>query len=269
MDIQNATLAGGVAIGTVANIRLAPFGAVMIGLFSGLWSVFGYNIIMPYMEEMGVHDTCGIHNLHAMPSVIGALASVFLAAYAQQSSEDAISYYGATAPTQWWHQLVGIILCMSFAIFTGFVTGHILKIFGKDEEHMVESDLAFNDNCYWEVADDYGRSFYKELASLVTDDPKHGLMESSKMTTMQQSIAAMDAHGGRTALHEHQDALLNSSIHEDSSHDRHPVLYKLLDNSLNGRKTKAKRIDDKKKRSKTKRRTKEDSDILATNKEFC
>ena len=34
------------------------------------------------MEKLKLHDTCGIHNLHGMPSVISALASVVMCAIA-------------------------------------------------------------------------------------------------------------------------------------------------------------------------------------------
>jgi len=43
--IQNATLAGGVAVGAVADMVIQPWGAVLIGLLSGLVSVVGYKYI--------------------------------------------------------------------------------------------------------------------------------------------------------------------------------------------------------------------------------
>ena len=40
--IQNATLAGGVAVGSVANMVIQPWGAVLIGFLAGFTSVIGY-----------------------------------------------------------------------------------------------------------------------------------------------------------------------------------------------------------------------------------
>jgi ammonium transporter Rh len=99
VDIQNATLAGGVAIGCTANLA-SPFDAIMIGIAAGFISTLGYHHIQPYLQERGLHDTCGVHNLHAMPSLVGALASVILAGYKESAGHDSalygpLAYHGA------------------------------------------------------------------------------------------------------------------------------------------------------------------------------
>ena len=43
--IQNATLAGGVAVGSVADMVIQPWGALLIGFCAGFISVVGYRII--------------------------------------------------------------------------------------------------------------------------------------------------------------------------------------------------------------------------------
>lgn len=45
VHVQNATLAGGVAVGTSANFMVGPWGALLIGSIAGIISVVGYRHI--------------------------------------------------------------------------------------------------------------------------------------------------------------------------------------------------------------------------------
>merc|ERR1719440_227218 len=76
VHIQNATLAGGVAIGAVADMDIGISTSLSIGCLAGLWSTLGYAKLTPLLERAGVHDTCGINNLHGMPGIIGGVASI-------------------------------------------------------------------------------------------------------------------------------------------------------------------------------------------------
>lgn len=42
VHIQNATLAGGVAMGTAAEFMITPYGSLIVGFCSGIISTFGY-----------------------------------------------------------------------------------------------------------------------------------------------------------------------------------------------------------------------------------
>ena len=68
-------------MGCCANMRPQPWGALFIGMWAGLLSTFGFNKIQPFLEsKLGLKDTCGVHNLHGMPSLWGAFCSVVLSA---------------------------------------------------------------------------------------------------------------------------------------------------------------------------------------------
>lgn len=45
VHIQNSTLAGGVAIGTAADMMIHPWGAMVVGSVAGALSVLGYRFI--------------------------------------------------------------------------------------------------------------------------------------------------------------------------------------------------------------------------------
>ena len=73
VDIQNATLAGGVAIGCLANYRLNAGICLLIGSSAGALSTFGYCVIQPWiLEKYQIHDTCGINNLHGINFILDA-----------------------------------------------------------------------------------------------------------------------------------------------------------------------------------------------------
>ena len=65
VHIQNATLAGGVAMGSAANFAIGPFNAILIGTLAGAISTFGYQYLQPVvLERLEIHDTCGIKGLN-------------------------------------------------------------------------------------------------------------------------------------------------------------------------------------------------------------
>jgi ammonium transporter Rh len=77
-EIQNATLAGGVAVGSSADLVIQPWGACLIGFIAGVISALGYIYLTDILEKkLGLHDTGGVNNLHGMPGIIGGLSGVF------------------------------------------------------------------------------------------------------------------------------------------------------------------------------------------------
>lgn len=141
VHIQNATLAGGVAIGSVADMDLLPFGALAVGSVAGFVSTLGYVKITPRLEAIRVHDTCGIHNLHGMPGLIGGLSSIIaVAAGAAKFNHEGVSI-GAQAGKQ----VLGMLVSIGFAVGGGLLTGLLCKIVCPPLEEL------FEDTEFWEV----------------------------------------------------------------------------------------------------------------------
>ncbi|XP_037807424.1 ammonium transporter Rh type B [Lucilia sericata] len=169
VHVQNSTLAGGVAVGTVCNLLIGAHGAILIGIIAGTVSVLGYRFITPFLTaKLRIHDTCGVHNLHGMPAVISAIASVIYASLAkpeqyksdlgdifpamlsQPNNETTIILggYGREASSQAGYQLLGIGVTVLVAIVGGILAGLALKYTNfrklqKEEHHQ--------DELYWEV----------------------------------------------------------------------------------------------------------------------
>lgn len=79
--LLNATLAGGVAIGTTADLIEFTWVAMLIGAIAGAISCIGFLYLTPLLErKFGLYDTCGVHNLHGMPGILACIASCFVIA---------------------------------------------------------------------------------------------------------------------------------------------------------------------------------------------
>ncbi|XP_048829182.1 ammonium transporter Rh type C-like [Brienomyrus brachyistius] len=162
VHIQNATLAGGVAVGTAAQFMLTPYGSLIVGFFCGIISTLGYIYITPFLEKrLKIQDTCGIHNLHAMPGLIGGIVGAISAAAATEdvySSAGLINNFQFVGPIQnrvptiqGGYQAAAMCVALVFGIGGGILVGIILKlpIWGDPAD-----DGCFDDEVYWELPED-------------------------------------------------------------------------------------------------------------------
>lgn len=158
VDIQNATIAGGVAVGAVADLLVNTWSAGLIGFGAGFVSVFGYVYILPFMNaRFGLFDTCGILNLHAMPGIMGGLISAIVAGRSDETEygQDIGEIFAArkdgarSASEQAGFQLAFLFTTIGISVASGLVIGWFASlpyfnppvVVFEDKEHwMVESD---------------------------------------------------------------------------------------------------------------------------------
>ncbi|MBS3937689.1 MAG: hypothetical protein KGZ50_03840 [Peptococcaceae bacterium] len=105
-----AILAGGVTIGSTIDL-VGPWVAFAIGILAGVVSTLCFLYLHPALgKATGVFDVMGVHNLHGIPGILGALLAIPFAGTVQIT---------AAAGT------------FIIALITGWVTGVIVKALGK------------------------------------------------------------------------------------------------------------------------------------------
>jgi ammonium transporter Rh len=122
-DIANASLAGGVAIGSTCDFA-SHQAAFVIGILSGVISTIGFAVIQGKLQgKLKCIDTCGVLNLHGLPGLMGGFAALLVIKGINQSI-----------------QLKGIGITIVIALVAGYITGNVLSIFGRKAEAYVDSD---------------------------------------------------------------------------------------------------------------------------------
>lgn len=175
VDVQNATLAGGVAVGAAANLPLHPWGAFIVGSAAATISTFGFAVLQPLLQQYaGLHDTCGVHNLHGMPGVFGGLVAVVAAGGIQDSDYGSPTTLGIFFPerlngrsqsSQAWYQLAALASTLAIAIVGGSLTGLFLR------SPLFEQPIkVFNDSEFWHVPSEELPYFHSDSSAASRGD---------------------------------------------------------------------------------------------------
>lgn len=122
-DIANATLAGGVAIGSTCDVA-TPGAAFVIGMLAGALSTLGFAVIQKKFTDMTrIVDTCGVSYLHGLPGLLGGLAAMAVVSGIN---------FGA--------QLAGILMTIIFAATAGIISGKLIAVLGRRVEPYVDAE---------------------------------------------------------------------------------------------------------------------------------
>eukprot|EP01112_Ceratiomyxa_fruticulosa_P009399 TRINITY_DN2446_c0_g1_i3.p1 TRINITY_DN2446_c0_g1~~TRINITY_DN2446_c0_g1_i3.p1 ORF type:complete len:568 (+),score=125.11 TRINITY_DN2446_c0_g1_i3:450-2153(+) len=151
VDIQNATLAGGVAVGSSSDLIIGPGGALLIGLAAGSLSTFGFVYIGPWFERhFGLQDTCGILNLHGLPGLLGGITGAIACSNVSDNPYgiDVGSYF-PHGFGQARYQIFGLLIVLGLSITSGLLVGFVTSKLFKTPKRLFEDDVG------WEVAPDY------------------------------------------------------------------------------------------------------------------
>ncbi|XP_043918591.1 ammonium transporter Rh type A isoform X1 [Protopterus annectens] len=158
VHIQNATLAGGVAVGTCADMNISPYGAMLIGFVAASISTVGFKFLTPVLaSKMKIQDTCGVHNLHGLPGLLGGIAGIIA------TSMGAKKDYSPTM------QAAALASSVGVALVGGTLTGFLLKLpfWGQPPDQN-----CYDDSIYWEVPEEeeaHGGSAHGDQNTLKSD----------------------------------------------------------------------------------------------------
>lgn len=122
-DIANATLAGGVAIGSTCDMAI-PGAAFGIGILAGIVSTFGFAVIQGKLTDMTKNvDTCGVLYLHGLPGLVGGIVALFVVT-------------GTSLGTQ----IAGILITVVMAAGTGLISGKVIAVMGRRMEPYTDAE---------------------------------------------------------------------------------------------------------------------------------
>ncbi|NXU07141.1 RHBG protein, partial [Buphagus erythrorhynchus] len=166
--LQNGSLAGGVAIGVVADTAMPPVAALALGSLSAVVCVLGFRFLTPLLgRKLRLLDQCGIHNLHGLPGILGAAASILAVLLAPKdtagSQPSQLSPAGGNASevveAQWGDrgvggqalcQAAGLAVAAGASLLAGLLTGAALRLpcLARPPER-----LCFDDSLYFKIQD--------------------------------------------------------------------------------------------------------------------
>ncbi|CAN8206769.1 unnamed protein product [Coccothraustes coccothraustes] len=137
VQIQDATLAGMAVMGMAGEMLLTPFGALIAGFLVGLISSLAFRFFTPVLHSrLKIQDTCGVHNTHGLPGVLGALLGTLLTllatadtfGYRLELVFPLVAQGSRTITDQAFIQLSALPLTLLLATLGGCFTGAVLKI---------------------------------------------------------------------------------------------------------------------------------------------
>ncbi|KAM9514982.1 ammonium transporter Rh type B isoform 2-T2 [Guaruba guarouba] len=139
VQIQDATVAGAAVMGMAGEMLVTPFGALIAGFLAGLIPPLGFRFLTPFLHSrLKIQDTCGVHNIHGLPGVLGALLGTLLAALATADAYSGrlelvfprVARGSRTRTEQALLQLSALPLSLLLAALGGCLTGLVLRIKG-------------------------------------------------------------------------------------------------------------------------------------------
>jgi len=159
-NILNATISGGVVMGAPCSFIYRPGVALFIGFSTGIISTLCFHHLTPKLLDcIGLYDTCGIHNLHGIPGVLGGLWSAVIVAFYNTGFDTEIAAMYSNGnflfPTtnsflkQGGLQVAGTFCSLAMAILFGILGGLVTSFFYKEKPKYFYLDTEYFENAHF------------------------------------------------------------------------------------------------------------------------
>ncbi|XP_005394879.1 PREDICTED: blood group Rh(CE) polypeptide isoform X1 [Chinchilla lanigera] len=140
IDIHNAVLAGGVAVGASCHLISSPWIAMVLGLLAGLISVGGVRCLpVCFNRVLGIQDQSGVHYTFGLPGLLGGFTYMVL-----------IMLQASGKPRAGYVMLIdagALSFALAMGLGSGFLTGFLLKLRIWRAPPVVKH---FDDQAFWE-----------------------------------------------------------------------------------------------------------------------
>lgn len=149
--IQNASLAGGVMVGSSSDLVIGPHWAMVIGLCAGAVASLGFAYGKPWLRvHAGIDDVCGVTWLHGVPGILGGCVGAMSAAF---SDMDEYTSGSRSQNEQAALQLAALCVTVSMACATGVAMAAVANCFTAPRQYMTDKEV-------FEVPRDFPRAVW-------------------------------------------------------------------------------------------------------------
>lgn len=161
-DIQNATLAGGIAMGNALSMVITPGPALLVGIVAGTVSVMGHALFQPWIEKkfpFPIFDTRGAHNTHGLAGIIGGIGTAIATGIAGEKAfgQSTMELFPHGLPKQGGYQAGAIFVSFIIGLSTGMLVGLVLFVARRFNPRLFKA--PYQDEWEWNVPADYPKNY--------------------------------------------------------------------------------------------------------------
>jgi len=132
--ILNATLVGGIIMGSGADILRDSFVAYIVGGVFGIFATWSYTSVSKILMKVGLNDVSGVFHTFGIPGIIGGLlSSIYRARYASRGGI----------------QVAGTFISFAISLAGGLLVGLVIRWLGshqdENEYYNDEVNVHFDD----------------------------------------------------------------------------------------------------------------------------